>query len=94
MFTELHYLTDREVSGPLVKWIEEDEMYGLAESEVLEGRSDEIMGGVAMGRLTTIAPEDRETGPYVVRDLSWEFARSLDTDDFSTGASLTSIGAS
>jgi hypothetical protein len=70
------------VSAALVKKIEEDEMYGLAEYEVLEQRNDEVRAKVAPGRLTTLVPEDRETGPYVVRDLSWEFARSLDTDDF------------
>ena len=30
--------------------------------------------------------EDRETSPYVVRDLSWEFARYLDTESFPDGA--------
>jgi hypothetical protein len=69
-------------------------MYGLAEYEVLEQRHDEFRGRVAMGRSTTMVPEDRETVPYVVRDLSWEFARYLDTEEFSTGASVTSNGAS
>jgi hypothetical protein len=59
-------------------------MYGLAEYEVLEQRHDEIRGRV----------EDRETGSYVVRDLSWEFTRYLDTEEYSTGASVTSNGAS
>ena len=26
--------------------------------------------------------EDREAGPYLVRDLSWELARFLETQDF------------
>jgi len=69
-------------------------MYGLAEYEVLGQRNDEVRAEVALGRPTTMVPEDRETGTYVVRDLSWEFARSLDTEEFSTGASLTSNGAS
>jgi hypothetical protein len=69
-------------------------MYGLAEYEVLEQRHDEIRGRVAMGRPTTMVPEDRETGSYVVRDLSWEFTRYLDTEEFSTGDSVTSNGAS
>ena len=68
-------------------------MYGLAEYEVLGQRHDEFRGRVAMGCPTTMVPEDRETVPYVVRDLSWEFARYLDTEEFSTGASLTSNGA-
>ena len=68
-------------------------MYGLAEYEVLEQRHDEIRGRVAMGRPTTMCLGPRN-GAYVVRDLSWEFARYLDTEEFSTGASVTSNGAS
>jgi hypothetical protein len=33
---------------------------------------------------------DRETMPYVVRDLSWALARYLETQDFPEGASPAS----
>jgi hypothetical protein len=61
---------------------EENEMHGLAESEVLRQRPEEIRQEVAIERPTTMASEDREAGPYVARDLSWELARYLDTEDF------------
>ena len=69
-------------------------MYGLAEYEVLGQRNDEVRAEVALGRPTTIAPEDRETGPYVVRDLSWELARYLDTETVPASASAASNSAS
>jgi hypothetical protein len=69
-------------------------MYGLAEYEVPRQRHERVRGGVAMGRPTTMAREDRETRPYVVRDLSWELARYLDTEDFPASASATSNNAS
>ena len=37
---------------------------------------------VTMERPTNMAHEDRQTRPYVVRDLSWELARYLETQDF------------
>jgi hypothetical protein len=35
------------------------------------------------------AREDHEPMPYVVRDLSWELARYLDTENYSASASAT-----
>jgi hypothetical protein len=39
------------------------------------------------------AREDHEPMPYVVRDLSWELARYLDTEIFPEDASAASNGA-
>ena len=64
-------------------------MHSLAECEVLSQPREEIGREVAMERSAKRACEDRETGPYVVRDLSWELARYLDTAGFP--ASSTAI---
>ena len=54
-------------------------MYELAEYEVLPQRRREDRREVSVERPTKVALEDRETMPYVVRDLSWELVRFLDT---------------
>lgn len=69
-------------------------MYGLAEHEDLRQRHEEIRQEVAVERPPGMAREDRETRPYVVRDLSWELARYLDTESFSASASATSNSVS
>ena len=69
-------------------------MYGLTEDEVWRRRPEEIRQEVAMARLEKMARENRETRPYVVRDLSWELARYLDPERFSASASATPNGAS
>ncbi len=69
-------------------------MYGLDEYEVLRQRHEEIRREVAMERPTRRAREERQSRPYVVRDLSWELARYLDTEDFSASASATSNSGS
>jgi hypothetical protein len=50
-------------------------MYELAEYWQLQTHRES-------GREAATAREDRETRPYVVRDLSWELARFLDAEDF------------
>lgn len=60
-------------------------MYGLAKYEDSSPQShEEIRREVAVGRLEKLAHENREIRPYVatavVRDLSWELARYLDTE--------------
>ncbi len=72
----------------------ENEMYSLAEDEVRWRRSEEIRQEVAMARPETMARENRETRPYVVRDLSWELARYLDPERLSASASAIPNGAS
>ncbi len=69
-------------------------MYGLANYEVLRQRREGIRREVARERPTRMARKERETVPYVVRDLSWELARYLDTEDFSVSASATSNSGS
>ena len=69
-------------------------MYRLAEYEFLRQRHEEIWREVTMERQTRMARENRETGPYVVRDLSWALARYLDTEDLSASASATANSVS
>jgi hypothetical protein len=53
---------------------EENEMYELAEYGQLRPQREN-------GREAATVREDHETSLYVVRDLSWQFARYLDTQD-------------
>jgi hypothetical protein len=56
---------------------------------------EEIRREITAEGLTRIARENRETRPYVVRDLSWEFARYLVTEkSFSATTSATSNNVS
>jgi hypothetical protein len=55
-------------------------MYELAEYQGSKPHQ-EYGREVTMERPTNTAREDRETRPYLVRDLSWELARYLDTQD-------------
>jgi hypothetical protein len=64
-------------------------MHGLGEYEVWRQRREEIRKEVAMARLAKTARANRETRPYVVRDLSWELARYLETEGFPASASAT-----
>ena len=65
-------------------------MHGLGEYELWRQRREEIRKEVAAARLAKVARENRETRPYVVRDLSWELARYLNTtESFSSSASAT-----
>jgi hypothetical protein len=59
---------------------EEHEMYGLTENTLLR-QHEENGREVAVERPGKTTVEDRETRPYVVRELSWELARYLDTQD-------------
>jgi hypothetical protein len=54
--------------------------------------SDEEIGReITVEGLPKMARENRERRPYVVRDLSWEFARYLDsTESFSASTPATS----
>ena len=52
---------------------------------------EEIRREITVEGLTTMAPANRDTRPYVVRDLSWEFARFLDTESFSSSASAPQV---
>jgi hypothetical protein len=68
-------------------------MYESAEYHLWRQRSEEILHEVATNRLERNLRANRETRPYVVRDLSWEFARLLDTHDFPAIALATPDGA-
>ena len=69
-------------------------MHGLGEYEVWRQRREEIEQEVAVARLARMARANSETRAYVVRDLSWEFARYLDTESSSASASPTSTSNS
>jgi hypothetical protein len=73
---------------------EENEMYGFDEYEDLQQRHEEIRREVVVARPEKMARANRETRPYVARDLSWELARYLDTESFSASASATSDSTS
>jgi hypothetical protein len=68
---------------------EENEMNIWAEYEIGRQHREEIRHEVAVARLEKLARANRETRPYVVRDLSWELARYLDTENYSASASAT-----
>jgi hypothetical protein len=74
---EAHKLKQAE---HLPREIEENEMYGSGEYEVWRQSQEENRREVAVEHPTGRAREDRETRPYVLRDLSWELARYLDTE--------------
>ena len=65
---------------------EENEMYRLAEHEDVRQRRKEIRNEAAVEHKTRMERADWQPRPYVVRDLSWELARYLDTENFSEGA--------
>jgi hypothetical protein len=60
-------------------------MHGLAEYEALQPH-EEIQREAATEHPAVTARANRETRPYVVRDLSWELARYLDTQTFPASA--------
>ena len=61
-------------------------MYGLAKYQVLRQRPEETRREAAVQHPTRVASEEREKRSYVARDLSWELARYLDTEDFSAAS--------
>lgn len=69
-------------------------MYGLVEHEVRRQRAEEIRQDAAVARTEMFARANRESRPYVARDLSWELARYLDTEVSLASASSTPNGAS
>lgn len=69
-------------------------MYGLAEYEVWRQRPEEIQQEITANRMESELRANRETRPYVVRDLSWELARYLDSESFLVSASATPDSAS
>ena len=69
-------------------------MNGRAEHEVARQPREGIRHEVAVASLGKLARTSRETRPYVVRDLSWELARYLDTENHSASAFATPDNAS
>ncbi len=60
-------------------------MNSWAGYEIGRQHREEIGHEVAVARVEKLARANGETRPYVVRDLSWELARYLDTEFFSKG---------
>ena len=56
-------------------------MYGTTE-QVIREHYEDLRREAARVRPAHMEREDHETRPYVVRDLSWELARFLETQDF------------
>ncbi len=56
-------------------------MYGTTE-QVIREHYEDLSREAAKVRPAPTEREDHEARPYVVRDLSWELARFLETQDF------------
>jgi len=65
-------------------------MYGTTE-QVIREHYEDLRREAARVRPAPIARANRARRPYVVRDLSWELARYLDTQDFPPSGSTTPI---
>lgn len=68
-------------------------MNGWAKYEADQWPHKETQREAAMEGPTRASRAHRETGPYVVRDLSWELARYLDTEISSKSTSSTPCSA-
>jgi hypothetical protein len=65
-------------------------MYVSMDQELSRQHREKIRQEVAANRPAGVAQRGREPRPYVVRDLSWEFARYRDEEVFSANALATS----
>ena len=63
-------------------------MYGTTE-QVIREHDEDLRREAARVRPAPMEREDHEARPYVVRDLSWELARFLETQDFPASAYAT-----
>ena len=63
-------------------------MYGTTE-QVIREHYEDLRREAARVRPAPMEREDHETRPYVVRDLSWELARFLDSETFPASAYAT-----
>ena len=64
-------------------------MYGSVAQQIIREHHESLRREAARVRPAPMANANRETTPYVVRDLSWEFARFLETQDFPASAYAT-----
>jgi len=69
-------------------------MHGSAAQQVIREHYEDLRREAVRARPVPMARANRETGHYVVRDLSWECARHLETQDFSPSAPATTNRAS
>jgi hypothetical protein len=67
-------------------------MYGTSE-QVIREHYEDLKREAARFRPAPMEREDHETRPYVVRDLSWELARFLDSETFPASTFATPYGA-
>ena len=67
-------------------------MYGTTE-QVIREHDEDLRREAARVRPALMEREDHEARPYVVRDLSWELARFLDSEAFPASAFATPDGA-
>jgi hypothetical protein len=67
-------------------------MYGTTE-QVIREHYEDLRREAARVRPAPMDREDHEARPYVVRDLSWELARLLETQDYPESASVTADSA-
>ena len=62
--------------------IRENEMSESAAQQVISQHYENLRREAARVRPAPMAHANHDTRPYVVRDLSWELARFLDTEAF------------
>jgi hypothetical protein len=67
-------------------------MHGTTE-QVIREHYEDLRREAARVRPAPMEREDHDAKPYVVRDLSWEFARFLDAEDFPVSTFATLEGA-
>jgi hypothetical protein len=67
-------------------------MYGTTE-QVIREHYEDLGREAARVRPAPMEREDHEAKPYVVRDLSWELARFLETQNFPASAYATPSSA-
>ena len=67
-------------------------MYGTTE-QVIHEHYEDFRREAARVRPAPMEREDHEARPYVVRDLSWELARFLETQNFPASAYATPSSA-
>ena len=68
-------------------------MYGSVAQQIIREHHESLRREAARVRPAPMANANRETTPYVVRDLSWEFARFLEAEDSKASTYATPDGS-
>ena len=68
-------------------------MYGSAAQQIIREHHENLRREAARVRPAPMEREDHDAKPYVVRDLSWEFARFLEAEDSKASTYATPDGS-